>query len=334
MRRGWRTAWSPPGSIQVRRWAARFAAGRGHAQEFAAPDGAVVAEPGAVPRHAEHRSVQVMLRHAREDMGVMMLHADDRQAGLFGEPRRVIVGMPIARHHGGRPREKCGQIGGGPAESVEGERRLQVADVLAQADLVVHGERHGVLQMPANREDGPQRLLDEHRQRRITARAAQHHLAVEHNADDRIIDVPHDRPIVHQEAAGDTGEPGQGFALVDADGLVGAVAAGRHDGKAKLREQQMMQRRVGKHDAEVGIAGGDDAMRRRRGGLRRRARSATRCSEHALPRGPTPYIRAGPRPHPPSSARTASRRGACAAAAGRRRRDRGRRPSGGSRRSP
>ena len=69
--------------------------------------------------------------------------------------------------------------------------------------------------------------------------------------DDRVVDVPDDRAVVDEEEVGDAAEPRERLALVDADRLVGEVAARRDDREAELAHQQMMQRRIRQHHAEV-----------------------------------------------------------------------------------
>jgi hypothetical protein len=52
-----------------------------HAQKFPAPDRAIRAVTRAIPGYTQHRRVNLVVCHARQDKGVMMLHADQRQAG-------------------------------------------------------------------------------------------------------------------------------------------------------------------------------------------------------------------------------------------------------------
>ena len=72
--------------------------------------------------------------------------------------------------------------------------------------------------------------------------------------DDRVVDVSDDRAIVDEKQIGDATQPVERLALVDADRLVGEIAARRHDGPADVPHQQMMERRVGQHHAEVRVA--------------------------------------------------------------------------------
>ena len=73
-----------------------------HAQELAAPDGAVLAVAGAVPRHAEHRAAQLVLGHARRDVRHVVLDLPHRQSRAAGEGGRGIVGVAVGHHHLGR----------------------------------------------------------------------------------------------------------------------------------------------------------------------------------------------------------------------------------------
>ena len=72
--------------------------------------------------------------------------------------------------------------------------------------------------------------------------------------------MPLDRAVMNEKAIGDGTQAGVGFFVADADRLLAEVAAGHHQGRAEGVEQQLVQRRVGEHDAEVAVA------RRHRGG--------------------------------------------------------------------
>ena len=95
------------------------------------------------------------------------------------------------------------------------------------------------------------------RQRRVAAGAAQDQFAVQHHAHDGVVHVPDDGAVVDEEKVGDAAEAFERFVLVGADRLVAQVAARGHDREAERGQQQVMQRGVGEHDAEVGIAGSE-----------------------------------------------------------------------------
>ncbi len=66
-----------------------------------------------------------------------------------------------------------------------------------------------------------------------------------------------DGAVVNEKEICDGLEFFEGFVLVGADGLVGEIPAGGNDGKAQLSHQQVMERGIGEHDAQIGVAGGD-----------------------------------------------------------------------------
>jgi len=59
----------------------------------------------------------------------------------------------------------------------------------------------------------------------VPACAAEDKLAPKDDSGDRVVDVPGDGAVVHQEEVGDPAQPLAGFVLVDADWLVGEIAA-------------------------------------------------------------------------------------------------------------
>ena len=93
------TARSPPGSRNGRSAGrAREASVRQRRQELAAPDGAVLPVAGAVPGHAQHRPVELVLRHARRDVRVVVLHP-----AQTGRPQRVARVRASRDSPGGDP---------------------------------------------------------------------------------------------------------------------------------------------------------------------------------------------------------------------------------------
>ena len=67
--------------------------------------------------------------------------------------------------------------------------------------------------------------------------------------------MPDNGTIMNEKNIGDAAEPFQGFTFVRANRFIAQVAAGGDDRKAEFGQQQVMQRRVRQHDAEMGIAG-------------------------------------------------------------------------------
>ena len=69
----------------------------GHPEELASPDGAVVAVASAVPRDAEGRAGNAVFGHAGIDVSEVVLHPDERQAGLLGVAGGEVIGVGVAR---------------------------------------------------------------------------------------------------------------------------------------------------------------------------------------------------------------------------------------------
>ncbi len=251
--------------------------GCGGDQGLAAPDGAVGSVTGAVEaeteRRAEHSAVRAVLGEAGGEMGVMMLHRDPLQRARFspgaleqatlgaaGERRPVggrIVGMQIVhdrRRH--RPVE-VEKVENHALEGGMGLRRLHVAQVLRQEDLLADTHRGGRLLMRAGGDEAGELLRRENRQWCVAAGPAQQLRPAVEEPRDAVVDMAGDRPVVQQEEIGDAAlaaEASQRFVVVDRDRLAGEVAARRHQGKIHRREQQVMQRARRQHHAETRIA--------------------------------------------------------------------------------
>lgn len=62
---------------------------------------------------------------------------------------------------------------------------------------------------------------------------------------------------MYEEPIGDPAQAMQRFLLVRANGLIGKIAACRHDGEPEFAQKKMMQRGVREHDTQGGNSGGD-----------------------------------------------------------------------------
>ena len=166
---------------------------------------------------------------------------------------RVIVRMEIANHESGRRVMEADDIGDSAIVCVAGLDRIEVADVRAQHDAIGGSEGNCCLQVAAEGQHTRGELRG-NRRWRVAAGAPDDLRPARDYTDDRIVHRAHDWPVMDEEQVGDAGKALQGFALVDDDGLVGAVAAGRDDRKAEVGEQKLMQRRVGQQRADPRIA--------------------------------------------------------------------------------
>ena len=149
------------------------------------------------------------------------------------------------------------------------------------------------------------------------ARAPQRQRPAAGHAQHRVVDARLDRAVVEHDEVGDRRQPLARVVVLVGDRLVGDVAARHHQRLAHVGQQQVMERAVGQHHAELGRA------RRHRPG---HARVVAAAGEHDRPVAPQPAAPSRPararpargrRRGPAPSARTASPRGACARAAAR-----------------
>ena len=152
-------------------------------------------------------------------------------------------------------------------ERRQGGEVVHVADVLAQPGVLSVGDRHGVLQVCSHGQCRRHRDRQRDGQRRVSARAPDRQLDAVDHPHDRVIAGHQDGPVVHQPAVGEVRKPVEGIVIGEADRLATQIARRHHQRRrsrliARQPEQQDVQRRVGQHDAEIGV------MRRHRIGDR------------------------------------------------------------------
>ena len=183
--------------------------------------------------HREGRAIAfVRFGHAGGDMGMVMLHLDQRQrigcGILFGKDRREVIGMVVTGHEFGLYPEQFAQMVDGLVVRVTGGVILEIADVLAQDGAVKVGQADGALQFGA----GCQQWRNMKRQRNcprgIAAGPAVEKRRTLENPDDGIILADLDRPVVDQKRIGDRSQSFSGVFVVEGDRFIGCIAA-RHD---------------------------------------------------------------------------------------------------------
>ena len=107
------------------------------------------------------------------------------------------------------------------------------------------------------------------RGRHVAARAPQEQRARLRRRDhphDRVVGPGLDRPVVEQQEVGDPAQPRHRVVVGERDRLVGRVAAGHHQRPhSRVGDQQVVKRRVGEHQSQLGCAGRD--RRRHRGAV-------------------------------------------------------------------
>ncbi len=89
-------------------------------EEFPTPDRPVEAIAGPVPCDAKRRRLKTVFRHTREDVRVVVLDADDRDAGRGRIPGGGIVGVRITGDARRREIVQLTEIGSHAAEGIEG----------------------------------------------------------------------------------------------------------------------------------------------------------------------------------------------------------------------
>ena len=135
---------------------------------------------------------------------------------------------------------------------------VEVADMLADERLPIDHQRDRVLEIGAHSENRPVSGQRGNRFRCVAARAPQNDGTEGSRARDGIVDAPRDGALTDEKRIGHAGQAVEGVPIVIGDRLAGAVGAGHHQnfGRAR-REQQMVQRCVGQHHAELVIVGSD-----------------------------------------------------------------------------
>ena len=97
-----------------------------------------------------------------------------------------------------------------------------------------------------------------------------------HDAHHRVVGAGLDLAVVGQKEVGDRRQPLERVIVAERDRLVGHVAARHHErAGGEIGQQQVVQRRVGEHQPELGRARSD-------GGSHRRARDSRRQHDRAL----------------------------------------------------
>ncbi len=90
-------------------------------------------------------------------MRLMMLYADDREPGFLRPLRGRVVGMQVANNGLGLEAVEAAQIINCAFERQTSFERFEIANMLADKNVIAHTDRDGVLEMTSygqNRLDG------------------------------------------------------------------------------------------------------------------------------------------------------------------------------------
>ena len=196
-----------------------------------------------------------------------------------------VVGMQIVRDHARLDREQPLEVGDPLLERGQRLGVLEVADVVADPGAAPAGEAERALELGAAREHVPacrdrqrehagDRAAGAPQRQRASARGPQH----------RVVGARLDRAVVAEHEVGDRPEPLERVIVAIGDRLVGHVATRHHQRLADVAQQQVVERAVRQHHAELGRA-------RRNGPRDARAPPARR--DHDRPVAPAQQRRLG-----------------------------------------
>src|SRR5512139_2024045 len=121
-------------------------------EKFAAPDRTVEAVACAIKGHADDGllAAQAMLRQARGNVSVMMLHPDRLQSFPFGAlqriARRQVVRMQIEGNDFRPDAEQALEVRDAGLERAQGLVVFHVADMMAEKGVMLAREAEGVFQ--------------------------------------------------------------------------------------------------------------------------------------------------------------------------------------------
>ena len=184
--------------------ALRHAAG----ENFAAPDGAVVAVARAVETHTQHGlSKLATLRQHRGHVSAVMLN---RELFRGGQSQRILAGgvfrVRIMRHQEVVPAHAVhgDEVLDGFLEGAESFVVVEVANVLADKCLAIDDESDGVLQVGADGQQRTARRQSGDRAGSVTARPAQDYGSEGTDPNYGIIHAPRDGALADQERIGQT----------------------------------------------------------------------------------------------------------------------------------
>ena len=266
------------------RWAAALEAGQVGEQELPAPDGAVGAEAGAVERHPDHRALLAVVGQAGRDVRVVVLdagqvHAVELQRVLGGQVLRVQVVRDHLRFGVEQPPEVGDPVGEGP----QGLEVLQIADVVRDERPVPTARQNVFFSSAPQASTGRGQAGGEaERLGRVAAGAAQQRFPARERPHHRVVGPDVDRPVVGEEGVRDACQPRQRVRRRCRRSARRRRFrwSGRWGGRP--REQQMVQRGVGKHDPELAVARRDRVRRpARRAGAAAAPPAAARAGQAA-----------------------------------------------------
>ena len=129
--------------------------------------------------------------------------------------------------------------------------------MLADHGLAADDQRDGVLEIRADRQDRHSRRQSGHDAGRVAARPPEDHGSERGVANDGIVHAPGDRALSPiRNASAMPSQPRERVVILVRDRLAGPVGARHHERLGRAGgEEQMVERRVRQHDAELDVVG-------------------------------------------------------------------------------
>jgi len=153
--------------------------------------------------------------------------------------------MEIARHFSRRRFVEVLQYEDRLLECLARLQRFEIADVLADYGRSVVGQATVFFRWAPTARIGRSKAGLGDRPGRVAAGAPHDHRLAPDNADDGIVDMTRDGPIVDEEDIGDSAQPSHRFVFIRADRFVGKIPAGGHHGETEFLHQNVVERSVG-----------------------------------------------------------------------------------------
>ena len=138
-------------------------------EQFAAPSCAIGPEPKAVERKAEQWPLNVMLGRQRTDMGVMVLHRNNRRAEPIGKSRGRKIGMQVACNRHPLDLEDRQHVPERFLKKRDRNGRVEIPDMLRDEGFVAARDRDRCLELGAERDNAGKLARQLDRRRREAA---------------------------------------------------------------------------------------------------------------------------------------------------------------------
>lgn len=232
----------------------------GAVEEFAAPDGAIIAIAGAIEDDGDDGGVwgQAVFGGDGGGMGAMVLDGAGGEALLAGPEGGVVAGVGVVDDGGGFDVVELLEVAQGGGEAGLGFEVFLITDVGADEGAMLGGQTEGGLEIGADGEDWRGGDGEVERQGRVAAGATDGEGALAVEADDGVVARRGDFAVVEEEEIGEAGEMLEGFGVGGGDGFGMTIAGGHDKGIEGASEEEGVQGRGGQHEADIAVARGED----------------------------------------------------------------------------